>query len=99
MVVPLAVLISPAGDALDLVAVNALLVFGTIYATRGAAILTWFIRSKSPIGSVGLGLMAVAALFVLPIAASGLLLLGIVDTWIDIRRRPMPPHSTRGELP
>ncbi len=99
MVVPLAVLISPAGDALDLVAVNALLVFGTIYATRGAAILTWFMRSKSPIGSVGLGLMAVAALFVLPIAASGLLLLGIVDTWIDIRRRPMPPHSTRGELP
>ncbi len=91
MVVPLAVLISPAGDALDLVAVNALLVFGTIYATRGAAILTWFMRSKSPLGSIGLGLMAVAALFVLPIAGSGLLLLGIADTWIDIRRRPMPP--------
>jgi hypothetical protein len=99
MVVPLAVLISPSGDALDLVAVNALLVFGTIYVTRGAAILTWFMKSKSPLGSVGLVLLAVAALFVLPIAGSGLLLLGIVDTWIDIRRRPMPPHSTRGELP
>lgn len=99
LVAPLALLISPAGDVLDLVAINALLVFGTIYAIRGAAILTWFMRSKSPLGSVGLGLMAVAALFVLPIAGSGLLLLGIVDTWIDIRRRPVPPHSTRGELP
>lgn len=99
LVVPLAILISPAGDALDLVAVNVLLVFGIIYVARGAAILTWFMRPKSPLGSVGLGLVAVAALFVLPIAGSGLLLLGIVDTWIDIRRRPMPPPSTRGELP
>jgi len=99
MVVPLAMLISPAGETADLVAINALLVFGTVYATRGAAIVTWFMRSKSPLGSVGLGLLAVAALFVLPIAGSGLLLLGIVDTWIDIRRRPVPPHSTRGELP
>ncbi len=99
LVVPLAILISPAGDTLDLVAVNVLLVFGIIYVARGAAILTWFMRPKSPLGSVGLGLVAVAALFVLPIAGSGLLLLGIVDTWIDIRRRPMPPPSTRGELP
>ncbi|MCZ6755351.1 MAG: DUF2232 domain-containing protein [Gemmatimonadetes bacterium] len=99
LVVPLAILISPAGDTLDLVAVNALLVFGVIYVIRGAAILTWFMRSKSRLGSLGLGLLAVAALFVLPIAGSGLLLLGIVDTWIDIRRRPMPPPSTRGELP
>ena len=99
LVVPLAILISPAGDALDLIAVNVLLVFGIIYVTRGAAILTWFMRPKSLLGSVGLGLAAVAALFVLPIAGSGLLLLGIVDTWIDIRRRPMPPPSTRGELP
>jgi hypothetical protein len=98
-VVPLAILISPAGDTLDLVAVNALLVFGVIYVVRGAAILTWFMRSKSRLGSLGLGLLAIAALFVLPIAGSGLLLLGIVDTWIDIRRRPMPPPSTRGELP
>lgn len=99
LVVPLAILISPAGDTLDLVAVNALLVFGVIYVIRGAAILTWFMRSKSRLGSLGLGLLAIAALFVLPIAGSGLLLLGIVDTWIDIRRRPMPPPSTRGELP
>ncbi|MEE8267525.1 MAG: DUF2232 domain-containing protein [Gemmatimonadales bacterium] len=99
LVVPLAILISPAGDALDLVAVNVLLVFGIIYVARGAAILTWFMRPKSPLGWVGWGLVAVAALFVLPIAGSGLLLLGIVDTWIDIRRRPMPPPSTRGELP
>lgn len=99
LVVPLAILISPARDTLDLVAVNALLVFGVIYVIRGAAILTWFMRSKSRLGSLGLGLLAIAALFVLPIAGSGLLLLGIVDTWIDIRRRPMPPPSTRGELP
>ncbi len=99
LVVPLAILISPAGDVLDLIAVNVLLVFGIIYVARGAAILTWFMRPKSLLGSVGLGLVAVAALFVLPIAGSGLLLLGIVDTWIDIRRRPMPPPSTRGELP
>ena len=101
LVAPLAILIGPAGDALDRVAINVLLVFGIIYVARGAAILTWFMRSKSPLGSVALGLLALAALFVLPIAGSGLLLLGIVDTWIDIRRRPMPPPppSTRGELP
>ena len=99
LVVPLIILISPAGDALNLVAVNTLLVFAIIYVTRGAAVLSWLVLSKSPLGSVALGLLAVAALLVLPIAGSGLLLLGIVDTWIDIRRRLVPPHSTRGELP
>lgn len=98
LVVPLGILISPLSDQLELVAVNALLVFATVYVIRGAAILTWFMRSRSPLGSVGLWLLAIAGLFILPIAGSGLLLLGIVDTWIDIRRHPIPPEGKRGEL-
>lgn len=97
LVVPLAVLVAPAPDAWDLLAANVLLVVATIYAVRGAAILTWVMRERSPFGTFAIVLLAVASLFVLPIAGSGLLLLGIVDTWIDIRRR-QPPERNRGEL-
>jgi hypothetical protein len=83
-------LVGPWRESLEVPAVNALLVFGAVYMARGAAILTWFVRSR-PMGSVLLWLLALAALFVLPIAGSGLLLLGIVDIWVDIRRpRPSP---------
>jgi hypothetical protein len=66
-----------------------LVVIGTLYLLRGAAIVVAFavILGVSPmsliVGAVAVALLAVPLLLVLP----GLATLGITDTWLEFRRR------------
>ena len=95
LILPLGLLISPAGPVWDSWAVNVLLVFAVLYTARGAAVLMWFLQGSGPLVVVAL---TVAAVLLLPIAGSGLVLLGIADTWIDFRRRMAPSGRERGKL-
>jgi len=99
LVIPLGILVSPLARLAGGPALNLLVFFAAIYAARGAAVFTWLFRRRSGRGSLALGLLALAGLFILPIAGSGLVLLGVSDTWIDFRRRVVSAERKRGELP
>ena len=60
---------------------NVLVVCGALYAVRGAAVMSRFLRP-----GVAFLLIVIATIFLLPFALVGLVLLGLADTWIDFRR-------------
>ena len=70
-----------------LVASNLLFVLGALYWARGLAI-TRYAMARLP--APPLFKVAVTAFLVLPLAFGGWLLLGVADTWLDIRRRLSP---------
>jgi hypothetical protein len=69
---------------------NVLLVLGALYWVRGMAI-TRFAMALLPAPPAFK--VAATALLVLPLAFGGWLLLGVADTWLDIRRRFEPPQG------
>ena len=73
-----------------LVAANLLFVLGALYWARGLAITRYAVaRLPAP----PLFKVAVTAFLVLPLAFGGWLLMGVADTWLDIRRRLGPPQG------
>jgi hypothetical protein len=59
---------------------------GGLYVLRGAAILAWFIPAVAfPVWSALL--LALAALLLYPVTVGLALILGISDTWLDLRAR------------
>lgn len=84
VVLCLALLVLPLPDAARVLGANLALIVGCLYVTRGAAV-AW-----SAIGSSGSGVLValcLGAVFIFPVALSGLFLFGLSDTWIDFRRR------------
>ncbi len=75
---------------MTLVASNVLFVLGALYWARGLAI-TRYALARLP--APPLFKVAVTAFLVLPLAFGGWLLLGVADTWLDIRRRLEPPQG------
>jgi hypothetical protein len=63
------------------VAENVLVICAALYAVRGAAVLSRFLRPGAAVL-----LIVIATVFLLPFALLGLVLLGLADTWIDFRR-------------
>ena len=89
----LAVTLFRAPGATALVASNLLFVLGALYWARGLAITRY---AMSRLAAPPLFKIAVTAFLVLPLAFGGWLLMGVADTWLDIRRRLQPPQ---GALP
>ncbi|CAN5358529.1 hypothetical protein BH20GEM2_BH20GEM2_06870 [soil metagenome] len=90
MIVGLTLAMVPAGAAVRRVGFNLLLFMGALYALRGAAVFAYFVRrGRTP--SVLLGLLATLFFPPLPLVASALV--GLGDTWLDLRSRlePAPP--------
>ena len=75
-------------QSVTLVAANALVVLGSIYTLRGAAVASTSLRRASPV-FIGVLLLIMLPLFYIVII--GLAMLGIADTWLDFRRRAAPP--------
>ncbi len=89
----LVVLLLPAGvggDRLDAAAMNLLLVMLCLYAVRGAAI---FRASTGRPSAVGVALYSVLTILMFAFVATGLMLLGLADTWLDFRRRLAAPTT------
>lgn len=84
-------LLAPAGPW-TVLGRNLLLVLGVLYLLRGAAVMATLLRPLPRIVPV---LLTLGAVLLLPFAASGLFMLGLADTWIDVRRR-MPPSLAGG---
>lgn len=64
---------------------NALLFMGVLYAVRGVAVFAFLARGASPL--LWTLLAAVSILVLAPFAVPAVTLVGIGDTWIDVRRR------------
>ncbi len=90
-VIPLAILLLPKLDAVKLLAWNLLTVTGALYALRGAAVVAFAGQLwGSPVLYV---LGAVALFFMLPFVPAGALLLGVLDSGLDLRRRWSAPRA------
>lgn len=89
--IPLLVVLVPRFAAARLAAANVLVVMGALYATRGLAV------TAVGLGAVGEGWMlyllgALAIIFMLPVVG-GAMILGVLDTGLDFRRRWTAPTS------
>ena len=69
---------------------NLLLVWAGLYAVRGLAV---FSAGAARVPGPVIATLAVVAMFLLPFVVSGLLLLGLADTWLDFRRRLATPST------
>ena len=85
--VPLILIVTSKASALKVVAGNLLLVLGMLYTFRGAAVFGFGLWLAGGAGLFTTALITFVLVFMLPVAAAGALLLGIVDAGMDLRRR------------
>ena len=63
---------------------NAVVFMGALYALRGTAVVVFLGGGVSALGAL---LLALGLLFVAPVVLAGALVIGLGDTWLDIRGR------------
>lgn len=83
-VLGLVLVIAQAGPALARVGTNTVVFMGALYALRGAAVFLFITGGISVLGSVTFALLLV---FVPPVVLGTAALIGIGDTWLDLRSR------------
>jgi len=66
-------------------ALNALIVMAALYALRGLAVFIFLATGSKSVPTMVLG--ALAFVFLYPVAITAALLMGVGDTWLDVRRR------------
>ncbi|MSR35920.1 MAG: DUF2232 domain-containing protein [Gemmatimonadetes bacterium] len=72
------------GDGLKRAGSNAVVFMGALYALRGAAVVSFFAGGQSPLTAF---LLLLGLVFVAPVMMVGALVIGIGDTWLDLRAR------------
>ncbi|MFQ5746295.1 MAG: DUF2232 domain-containing protein [Gemmatimonadota bacterium] len=86
LVAGLALLVLPLGRSAARVGENATLFMGVLYLVRGGAVLWWI--AASVVTSAGTGvLLALLAMLLYPVVAGTALVVGLSDTWLDLRGR------------
>lgn len=88
LVLAVAILLLPGLGAGRLAALNVLVVIGTLYGIRGFAVLAYGIRAMKG-GAFLYAAALLAVFFVLP----GVVLLGVLDAGLNLRRRWAPPSG------
>ncbi|MBA2244598.1 MAG: DUF2232 domain-containing protein [Gemmatimonadetes bacterium] len=81
----LVLLLLPLGPAANRVAANLLVFMGALYALRGVAIFV-FLAGRAP-SRLSVFFGALAALFLSHLVLTAAVLVGLGDTWLDVRRR------------
>lgn len=71
-------------DVVARVGANAVVFMGALYAVRGAAVILFLSGGLSFLGYVMLGFGLV---FLPPLVLTGAMVIGLGDTWLDVRRR------------
>jgi len=74
-------------DVLARVGANAVVFMGALYAVRGAAVILFLSGGLSLFGYV---MLAFGLVFLPPLVLTGAMVIGIGDTWLDVRRRTGP---------
>lgn len=72
---------------------NLLVFMGALYLLRGAAVL---LTMASGINTVSAVLAALAVVFLMPVVLATTLLVGLTDTWVDLRARWRAAEENRG---
>lgn len=80
----LALLLTRWEDVFARVGANAVVFMGALYAARGAAVILFLSGGLSLFGYV---LLAFGLVFLPPLVLTGAMVIGIGDTWLDVRRR------------
>jgi hypothetical protein len=80
----LVLIVLPASGVVDRIGWNLLFVMASLYAIRGIAVIVFLLAG---VPRVLLLVSALAALFLYPIVPMAALLVGLGDTWLDVRRR------------
>jgi hypothetical protein len=86
-VVSLAIVILPKLLAFKMAATNVLIVSAVLYALRGAAVFAFFLGVVGGGGFLLSLLLAVIIFVMLPVVVGGAVVLGVLDTGVDFRRR------------
>jgi hypothetical protein len=81
--------LSPAALLWTRLAVNVLVFMGALYALRGLAIFVYLAEGTRSILAMIFGVLVL--IFLYPVVVTGALLMGISDTWLDVRNRPIAP--------
>lgn len=87
-IVGLVLVLAGSSGTLERAGTNAVVFMGALYALRGAAVLIFVSGGLSLAGSA---LLALALLFVAPVLLAGAMLVGLGDTWFDLRARAEDP--------
>ena len=83
-IVGLLLLLTPWEDVLARVGANAVVFMGALYALRGAAVILFLSGGLSLFGYV---MLIFGLIFLPPLVLTGAMVIGIGDTWLDVRRR------------
>lgn len=81
----LVLLAVPGGEQATRIGYNALLVMGSLYALRGVGVFMFLVGSAPSWFAVVFG--ALAAIFLYPLVLTAAVLVGLGDTWLDVRGR------------
>ena len=84
LLVGLALVMLGSGDVWTRAGTNAVVFMGGLYAIRGAAVVMFFNGGISLFGFLA---MALAMLFLAPVLIMGALVIGVGDTWLDLRAK------------
>ncbi len=89
MVASLAAWIAPVAGGVKVAALNVALISGALYALRGAAIVAALAAATGVSMGTLVGLLVLGIVLVVPLVVlvPGLWTLGLLDTWMDFRRR------------
>jgi len=88
----LALTLVPVWPGASRVALNVLVFMGALYALRGLAIFVFLATGSRSIPTMVLG--TIALVFLYPVAFTAALLMGVGDTWLDVRRRVVLARPT-----
>jgi hypothetical protein len=86
LIAGLALVVLPLGGTAFRFGENAAVFMGGLYLLRGVAILIWVVAAAATSGWT-VALLAVASVFLYPVVIGTALVLGLTDTWLDLRGR------------
>jgi hypothetical protein len=81
----------PLGDGVKRVAINVFAFIAPLYVLRGFGVLMWLARAQAGLTDV-LGYVVLLLFF--PISIPAALVVGVGDTWFDLRASARPLHSS-----
>jgi Predicted membrane protein (DUF2232) len=92
LIAGLAILLLPLGEVVDRIATNALVFMVALYALRGLAVFVFLATGSRSIATMLIGAVALIVLY--PVAFTAALLMGVGDTWLDVRKRVASANPT-----
>ena len=91
----LLILLLPRLEPARLGALNLLLIIGALFALRGLAVAVSGIQLVGGGRGLPIALLMVTAVFLLPLALAGAIILGVIDAGLDLRGRWVKPPTSK----